>query len=228
MSHVTYCSMGMSSSAGGSPKEGSRRSRVRMRCLPMTPSTLSLLRWRSRLASSKPPLSTVMVMGSREITALEPSGVRSSTSISMARSPRPTLSASSLTMAAISAGSYNTRENCSGETFTLFFPTAVLMSSAALSVGLGRRLGLAQGGGAGDAARLDHEGLELACPCGRPVDVSRSADQRLEHHLPVPPVVHLVDEDELEPADGGRVGDRARGVEVERVRRDLVRDQDAV
>src|SRR5438270_5257964 len=216
MSHATYCSMGMSSSAGGSPKPGFRRSLVRIRWRPMTPSTLSRLKCRSLLASSNPPLSTVMVIGSRETTALDPSGVFSSTSTWMARSPMPTFSASSPTIAAISAASYLTSWNSSGET------VMSLTASGALAVD--SRLRFAERARSGDATRLDHECLELASSHGRPFDLRRRSDERLQHHLAVPPVVHLVLEDELQPADGGGVGDRARGVEVERVRRHFVGD----
>src|SRR5436305_7977541 len=135
-----------------------------------------------------------MVMGSRDTTALEPNGVFSSTSISMARSPSPTLSASSLTIDAISPASYSTRWNSSGETVTD-------ATSGSLAVAGGGRLKIAEGAGPGDAACLDHDRLERTGPSGGPVDVRRSADQRLEHHLAVAPVFDLILEDELQPPD---------------------------
>jgi hypothetical protein len=49
-------------------------------------------------------------------------------------------------------------------------------------------------------------------------------DQRLDHHLAVTPVLELVLEDERQRADRRGVGDLARVVLVERVRRDEARD----
>src|SRR5947207_2846638 len=120
------------------------------------------------------------------------SKTRSSTSMWMARSPRPTLSASSLTIDAISAASYSTRWNSSGETVT---------RAKSGSLAVGRGLGFTEGAGPGDAARLHHQRFQLARPGCSAVDVRGGADQRLQHHLAIAPVVHLVGEDELEPPD---------------------------
>src|SRR5437763_5455728 len=120
----------------------------------------------------------------------------------MARSPRPRRSARPSTREVIRSASNSTSWNSSGETVTL----ATSGSLAIAGDGLGRGLRLAEAPRAGDATGLHHQRFEVAGPRRSPFGVLGGADQRLQHHLAVAPVVVLVGENEFERPDGRGVG----------------------